>query len=53
MCKLCIFIGMTVLGWAGWWLGDKVGFVTAFIVSGVGSLVGVYLGWRIYRDLIE
>ena len=44
---------MTVLGWAGWWLGDKVGFVTAFIVSGVGSLVGVYLGWRIYRDHIE
>ena len=51
--KLCIFIGMTVIGSAGWWLGEKVGFMTAFILSGIGSMAGVYLGWRINRDYFE
>ena len=53
MNKLSIFIGMTVLGWVGWWLGAKVGVMTAFWVSSLGSMVGVYLGWRVYRDFIE
>ncbi|MEI7900555.1 MAG: hypothetical protein WCK89_09885 [bacterium] len=52
MNKLCIFIGMTVLGWAGWWLGAKIGFMTGFLLSGVGSLAGVYLGWRVWRDYL-
>ena len=50
MNKLCIFIGMTVLGWVGWWLGAKMGFTTGFVLSGIGSVVGVYAGWRINRD---
>jgi len=53
MCKLCIFIGLTVLGWVGWWLGAKVGIMTAFLASSFGSMVGVYLGWRVYRDFLE
>ncbi len=53
MCKLCILIGMTILGWIGWWLGAKIGLMTAFLVSGLGSMIGVYLGWRIYRDFLE
>lgn len=53
MSKLCIFIGMTVLGSVGWWLGEKAGFMTAFLASSLGSMIGVYLGWRIYRDYIE
>jgi hypothetical protein len=52
MSKLCIFIGMTVLGWAGWWIGAKVGFITGFVLSGVGSIIGVYVGWRINRDYL-
>lgn len=52
MRKLCIFIGMTVLGWIGWWLGAKVGFVTGFALSGIGSMAGVYVGWRIHRDYL-
>jgi uncharacterized membrane protein SpoIIM required for sporulation len=50
MNKLCIFIGMTVFGWLGWWLGEWVGLVTAFFLSGLGSMVGVYVGWRVNRD---
>lgn len=53
MCKLCIFIGMMGLGWVGWWLGAKIGFLSAFLISGVGSMTGIYLGWRVYRDFIE
>ena len=54
--KLCIFVGMSVgswAGWAGWALGESGGVMTAFLVSGVGSLVGVYLGWRAARALLE
>ena len=53
MNKLFIFIGMTVLGSIGWWLGAKVGFMTAFGLSGIGSILGVYVGWRINRDYFE
>jgi len=45
--KLCIFVGINVGGAVGWWLGDMVGTMTAFCVSGAGSLLGVYLGWRV------
>lgn len=53
MNKLCIIVGMTLLGWAGWWLGEQVNFGMAFALSSVGSLVGVYVGWRINRDYFE
>ena len=53
MNKLCIFIGMTVLGWVGWWIGGKIGFMTAFVLSGIGSMAGVYVGWRINRDYLS
>lgn len=53
MGKLCIFTGMTVLGWGGWWAGVHVGLLTAFILSSIGGGAGVYFGWRIYRDYLE
>lgn len=53
MEKLCIFIGVTALGWVGWWIGAKVGIMTAFTLSGVGSILGVYAGWRIHRDFLS
>jgi hypothetical protein len=49
MNKVCILVGMTVLGWIGWWAGSNLGIMTAYIFSGVGSLLGVYIGWRINR----
>lgn len=53
MRKLCILVGATVLGWVGWWLGAFVGLMTAFILSGIGSMLGVYAGWRIHRDYLD
>ena len=50
MKKLCILVGMTVFGWTGWWLGSKIGFATGYVLSGIGSMLGVYVGWRINRD---
>jgi hypothetical protein len=49
--KLCIFVGTTVGGYAGWYLGEAcgLGFVGAFLVSGVGSVAGVYGGWKLAR----
>ncbi|MFH1218960.1 MAG: hypothetical protein V1694_00700 [Candidatus Eisenbacteria bacterium] len=53
MKKLCIFLGMTVLGLVGWWIGSKSGFMLGFVLSVVGSAAGVYIGWRIYRDYLS
>jgi hypothetical protein len=53
MNKFCIFICVIALSTIGGWLGSYVDFMTGFICSGVGSLVGVYVGWRINRDYLE
>jgi hypothetical protein len=53
MRKLFAFIGATVLGYAGWYIGAPVGFVTAFMVSTVASGFGMYYGARIARDYLE
>jgi len=45
-----LFIGATIGGWVGWWLGERFGIMTAFILSTLGSLGGVILGWRIGRN---
>jgi hypothetical protein len=50
MNRVVIFIGMTLGGWVGWWLGQRFGVMTAFILSTLGSLGGVIVGWRIARD---
>ena len=52
MNKLCIFVCMTILGGIGWWIGSKIGFMTRYVLSGIGSVVGVYVGWRINRDYL-
>jgi len=49
MVKLCIFAGTTVLGYAFWYLGELLGFefFGCFLLSGAGSVLGVYAGWKI------
>lgn len=42
MQKLAIFLGATIGGAIGWWLGALVGTMTAFIVSMVGTGIGIY-----------
>lgn len=39
-------IGASVGGWAGWALGAPVSFFVAFLVSMVGTGVGLYMGYR-------
>lgn len=53
MRKLCIIVGLVVFSSLGWWLGKYLGYVAAYILSGIGSLVGVYVGWRIHRDYLD
>ncbi len=49
MNKLCIFTGTVVVSYAGWFLGRAVGFefFGCFVLSGLGSLVGVWAGWKV------
>ena len=46
MKKLFIFAGTTIGSSIGWWLGAKVGLMTAFMVSIVGTGAGMYYGAR-------
>lgn len=39
---IAVVVGATIGGALGWWLGALVGPVTAFIVSAIGTGVGVY-----------
>lgn len=50
MIKLLAFIGATIGGYAGWALGALVGPFTAFLVSMIGTGVGMYWGRRIGRN---
>jgi hypothetical protein len=51
MIKLCIFVGVTLGGIAGSLLAGAFDMDTfsvgSFVLSGVGSMVGVYAGWKI------
>ncbi len=53
MSKLLAFLGATVGGAIGWWLGARVGTMTAFIVSTVGTGLGVYAGRRIAASVFD
>ena len=46
MNKLASFIGMTVGGAIGWYAGNIMGFMTAFVLSCVGTGVGLYVARR-------
>lgn len=50
--KLLIFVGVNVGGFAGWAAGEPFGMMTAFLVSGLGSIIGVYAGWWTARRFL-
>jgi len=50
--KLCIFVGINLGGYLGWELGGRFGTMTAFLLSGAGSVVGVFAGWWLARRLL-
>ncbi len=55
MRKLCIFVGTLVGGLAGSRVAGALDLDTftlgGFALSGVGSLLGVYAGWKLARKL--
>jgi hypothetical protein len=53
MGKLFSFIGATVGSYAGWALGEKFGFTTAFMLSMVGTGVGIYFGQRVAKNYVD
>ncbi len=55
MEKLCILVGTTLGGYAGWALPELcgLGFGWCFAISSVGSIVGVWAGWKLARKLAE
>lgn len=55
MTRLLIFIGMVVGGYVGWWLGDYLGLglMGTFLLSTLGSAVGVCLGWKVGRGYFD
>lgn len=46
------FLGATIFGAVGWWIGDRVGMMTAFILSTIATGIGLYAGRRIARDYL-
>jgi uncharacterized membrane protein YeaQ/YmgE (transglycosylase-associated protein family) len=51
MTKLLGFVGATIGGYAGWALGAPIGIFTAFMVSTIGTGIGMYYGRRLGRHL--
>ena len=50
MNKLFNFLGMTVGGWVGWALGAPISIFTAFMLSIVGTGLGLWgAQWMVRR----
>jgi hypothetical protein len=52
MQKLFWFIGSTLGGMIGWWVGEPFGIMTAVILSAVGTGLGIYVGYKVIRDYL-
>ena len=52
MNKLIGGIGATLGSAVGWWLGARGGFFMAFVVSMVGTGLGLYWGRRLAATLL-
>jgi hypothetical protein len=55
MNRLLMFIGMTIGGYVGWWAGDYLGFglMGTFLVSSLGSAVGIFVAWKVLTDYLS
>jgi len=53
MKKLILLISITIFGWAGWWLGANIGIMTAYVISVISSLLGVYVAVRINQNYLS
>jgi hypothetical protein len=53
MIKLMGFLGATIGSYAGWLLGARFGTMTAFMISMVGTGLGIYVGRRVAHSMLE
>lgn len=53
MKKIIAISGMLLGSYLGWWLGEKVGLVTAFMLSTIGAGIGLYVTRRWAKNLLE
>jgi len=52
MSRIFTLIGSGLGSAAGWWLGARVGLMTAFLLSSVGAGVGFYYGAKFAREML-
>jgi hypothetical protein len=52
MKRLLDMIGLTIGGYLGWMVGAWISFFAAFIVSMVGTGLGLYAARRLGRGLL-
>jgi uncharacterized membrane protein YeaQ/YmgE (transglycosylase-associated protein family) len=50
--KLLGFIGATIGSYAGWALGSRFGMMTAFMLSIVGTGLGIYVARRVANNVL-
>ncbi len=48
--KLLMTVSATVFGSLGWWLGGKINIYMALLFSTVGSLVGLYIAYKVGKE---
>ena len=55
MRKLCIGVGTFVFSYVFWAIPDYLGasFFVCFLISGLGSVLGVWAGWKLALKLEE
>ncbi len=51
MERIIVFVGASVGGALGWWIGERVGLMTAFFVSCIGTGAGIYFARRWLRTI--
>ena len=47
--------GTTLGGYLGWWAAEQVGFglMGAFLVSSLGSVIGIVVAWKVLVDYLS
>jgi catechol 2,3-dioxygenase-like lactoylglutathione lyase family enzyme len=53
LSTLLAWVAATLLGALGWWAGALEGMFTAFVLSMVGTGIGLYLGRRMAAHLLD
>ena len=52
MKRLFDLIGMTIGGWLGWAVGAPISIFTAFLVSMIGTGVGLWATRKVTRQMM-